>query len=100
MRPSMGSVGDAYDNAMCESFFAMGPPTRLRLREVHAGGQLAFEQEWAGAAGLGLVRTVAAEHAKLLGLDLKVTLFTQSGAGSQADILRLIECLEKVSGVV
>ena len=22
MRPSMGSVGDAYDNATCESFFA------------------------------------------------------------------------------
>ncbi len=22
MRPSMGSVGDAYDNAICESFFA------------------------------------------------------------------------------
>ncbi len=22
LRPSMGSVGDAYDNAMCESFFA------------------------------------------------------------------------------
>ena len=22
MLPSMGSVGDAYDNAMCESFFA------------------------------------------------------------------------------
>lgn len=22
IRPSMGSVGDAYDNAMCESFFA------------------------------------------------------------------------------
>ena len=22
MRPSMGTVGDAYDNAMCESFFA------------------------------------------------------------------------------
>ena len=22
MRPSMGSVSDAYDNAMCESFFA------------------------------------------------------------------------------
>lgn len=22
MRPSMGSVGDAYDNAMCESFFS------------------------------------------------------------------------------
>jgi putative transposase len=24
VRPSMGSVGDAYDNAMCESFFAVG----------------------------------------------------------------------------
>jgi putative transposase len=23
VRPSMGSVGDCYDNAMCESFFAM-----------------------------------------------------------------------------
>jgi len=22
VRPSMGSVGNAYDNAMCESFFA------------------------------------------------------------------------------
>jgi putative transposase len=22
LRPSMGSVGDAYDNALCESFFA------------------------------------------------------------------------------
>ncbi len=22
MRPSMGSVGDAYDNALCEAFFA------------------------------------------------------------------------------
>ena len=22
MRPSMGSVGDCYDNALCESFFA------------------------------------------------------------------------------
>ena len=22
VRPSMGSVGDCYDNAMCESFFA------------------------------------------------------------------------------
>ena len=31
--------------------------TRIRLREVHASGRLAFEQEWAGAASLGLVRT-------------------------------------------
>jgi hypothetical protein len=31
--------------------------TRLRLREEHASGQLAFEHEWSSAAGLGLVRT-------------------------------------------
>ncbi len=31
--------------------------SRIRLREVHASGRLAFEQEWSGAAGLGLVRT-------------------------------------------
>jgi hypothetical protein len=31
--------------------------TRLRLREEHAGGRLAFEYEWSGAAGLGLVRS-------------------------------------------
>ena len=32
--------------------------TRIRFREVHASGQLAFEHEWSGAAGLGLVRSV------------------------------------------
>ncbi|MES2714757.1 MAG: hypothetical protein V4795_03295 [Pseudomonadota bacterium] len=32
--------------------------TRIRLREVHDSGRLAIEQEWSGAAGLGLVRTV------------------------------------------
>ncbi len=39
VRPSMGSVGDAYDNAMCESFFATsnascrhGADSRHRLR--------------------------------------------------------------------
>ncbi len=29
VRPSMGSVGDAYDNAMCESFFATLEPELL-----------------------------------------------------------------------
>ena len=38
VQPSMGSVGDAYDNAMCESFFAtleceLIDRTRLRTRE-------------------------------------------------------------------
>lgn len=31
--------------------------TRLRLREVHPSGRLAFEHEWSSAASLGLVRT-------------------------------------------
>ena len=30
---------------------------RIRLREEHPAGGLAFEQEWSGAAGLGLVRS-------------------------------------------
>ena len=38
VRPSMGSVGDAYDNALCESFFAtleceLLDRTRLRTPE-------------------------------------------------------------------
>ncbi len=32
--------------------------TRLRLREEHRSGRLAFEQEWSTSADLGLVRTV------------------------------------------
>ena len=32
VRPSMGSVGDAYDNAMCESFFATLQTEPLRRK--------------------------------------------------------------------
>lgn len=32
VKPSMGSVGDAYDNAMCESFFATLEGELLDLR--------------------------------------------------------------------
>ena len=35
--------------------------TRLRLREEHPSGRLAFEQEWSSAADLGLVRTARLE---------------------------------------
>ncbi len=31
--------------------------TRIRFRELHPSGRLAFEHEWSGAAGLGLVRS-------------------------------------------
>ena len=34
MRPSTGSVGDCYDNAMCESFFATLEVELLRRRTL------------------------------------------------------------------
>ena len=36
MRPSMGSVGDAYDNAMCESFFSTLEAELLARRRFHS----------------------------------------------------------------
>jgi putative transposase len=36
VRPSMGSVGDCYDNAMCESFFATLECELLNLRRFKA----------------------------------------------------------------
>ncbi len=46
VQPSMGSVGDAYDNAMCESFFATLECElidRLRLRTREEAEQAVFE---------------------------------------------------------
>ena len=39
MRPSMGSVGDAYDNAMCESFFATLECELLDRRKFRTKGE-------------------------------------------------------------
>ena len=36
VRPSMGSVGDAYDNAMCESFFATLECELIDRRRFHS----------------------------------------------------------------
>ena len=36
VRPSMGSVGDAYDNAMCESFFASLEKELIDRRSFHS----------------------------------------------------------------
>lgn len=46
VKPSMGSVGDAYDNAMCESFFASLECELLdrRVFKTHAEGRLAVFQ--------------------------------------------------------
>ena len=46
VRPSMGSVGDAYDNAMCESFFATLECElldRVHLRTTQEGERAVFE---------------------------------------------------------
>jgi putative transposase len=46
LRPSMGSVGDAYDNALCESFFATLECElleRTRLRTPAEAGRAIFE---------------------------------------------------------
>ena len=47
---------------------------------------------------LGLVRIVAAAHAERLDLDLKVALFTASGAGLRVEIGQLLDCLAQVLG--
>jgi putative transposase len=51
VRPSMGSVGDAYDNAMCESFFAtleceLLDRTRFRNQAEARMGRFDFIEGW------------------------------------------------------
>lgn len=51
VRPSMGSVGDAYDNAMCESFFATLECELLDRRKFHTQSEarmavFAFIEGW------------------------------------------------------
>jgi putative transposase len=51
VRPSMGSVGDAYDNAMCESFFAtleceLLQRVRLHTREEAEAAVFEFIEGW------------------------------------------------------
>jgi len=51
VRPSMGSVGDAYDNAMCKSFFAtleceLLDRTRLRTPEEAEMAVFEFVEGW------------------------------------------------------
>jgi putative transposase len=51
VRPSMGSVGDAYDNALCESFFAtleceLLDRVHFRTRRDAAAGMFDFIEGW------------------------------------------------------
>ena len=43
IRPSMGSVGDAYDNAMCESFFATLETELIERCSFHTGAEARME---------------------------------------------------------
>jgi putative transposase len=70
VRPSMGSVGDAYDNAMCESFFATLEWELLKQRsfKTHAEARMAifeFIEGWYNPrrrhSGLGRKSPVAFE---------------------------------------
>jgi putative transposase len=72
VRPSMGSVGDAYDNAMCESFFATLECELLERRRFasHAEARMAcfsFIEGWYNPArlhsGLGYRSPIAYETA-------------------------------------
>ena len=43
VRPSIGSVGDAYDNALCESFFATLECELIRRRSFRTQGEARLE---------------------------------------------------------
>lgn len=54
VRPSMGSVGDAYDNALCESFFAtleceLLDRHHFRTRQEATGAVFEFIEGWYNA---------------------------------------------------
>ena len=73
VRPSMGSVGDAYDNAMCESFFATLECELLERRRFasHSEAKMAcfsFIESWYNPvrlhSALGYQSPMAYEAAK------------------------------------
>jgi len=72
VRPSMGSVGDAYDNAMCESFFATLECELLERRRFASQAEakiacFSFIEGWYNPArlhsALGYRSPIAYEHA-------------------------------------
>src|SRR6266404_8360067 len=72
LRPSMGSVGDAYDNAMCESFFATLECELLERRRFASQAEakmacFSFIEGWYNPArrhsALGYRSPIAYEHA-------------------------------------
>jgi putative transposase len=75
VQPSMGSVGDCFDNAMCESFFATLECELLERRSfrTHAEARMAvfdFIEGWYNTerrhSGLNYLSPLAFEHAHLM----------------------------------
>ena len=77
MRPSMGSVGDAYDNAMCESFFAtlecellarhrFRTPKAGTIRDGVTSGPAPFCVRWRAAPARPAALGLHAEAASIL----------------------------------
>jgi putative transposase len=82
VRPSMGTVGDAYDNAMCESFFATLECELLARRrfETRAEARMAifeFIEGWYNPtrrhSGLGRISPVEFERRHSVHLERAVT---------------------------
>lgn len=73
VRPSMGSVGDAYDNAMCESFFARLECELLARRRFAPPGR-------GTDGGLQPHRELAQSAALALGLGLSIPNHLRTGA--------------------
>jgi hypothetical protein len=78
VRPSMGSVGDAYDNAMCESFFATLECELLERRrfKTQAEARMAvfefiegFYNPMRRHSGIGYHSPIAYERRVIQGLD-------------------------------
>jgi putative transposase len=87
VRPSMGSVGDCYDNALCESFFATLECELLARRSwpdttVARLAIFDFIEGWYNTrrrhSSIGYVSPTAFEHAH-------VTLTVETGAGADAE---------------
>ncbi len=71
MRPSMGSVGDAYDNALCESFFSTLEAELLARRRFQSQAEarmacFSYIEGWYNPhrrhSGLGYLSPVAFER--------------------------------------